>query len=44
MEVKKSIQWSIIISILMLATPSLAAEAPKVDTCDTAWFSGVQHS
>jgi Amt family ammonium transporter len=34
---KKSIQWSIILSILMLAAPALAAEASKVDSGDTAW-------
>src|SRR3970040_2920050 len=33
----KKIQWSIILSILMLSAPALAAEASKIDTGDTAW-------
>lgn len=37
MNIKKSIQLSIIISILMLSVPALAAEAPQIDTGDTAW-------
>ncbi len=36
MNIKKSIQWSII-TVLILATPALAAEASKIDTGDTAW-------
>lgn len=37
MNIKKSIQWSIIISVLMLSMPALAAEAPQIDSGDTAW-------
>ncbi|MDO9097573.1 MAG: ammonium transporter [Candidatus Methanoperedens sp.] len=37
MNIKKSIQWSIIISVLMLSVPALAAEDSKIDTGDTAW-------
>jgi len=37
MNIKKSIQWSILISILMLSVPALAAEASQIDTGDTAW-------
>ncbi len=34
---KKSIYWSVIMSFLLLSVPALGAEAPKVDTGDTAW-------
>src|SRR3970040_2947933 len=33
----KKIQWSIIISILMLSAPALAAEASKIGSGDSAW-------
>ncbi len=36
MNIKKSIQLSII-SVLMLATPALAAQASQIDSGDTAW-------
>ncbi len=36
MNIKK-IQWSIILSILMLSAPAFAAEASQIDTGDTAW-------
>ncbi|VVB93869.1 Putative ammonium transporter [uncultured archaeon] len=37
MNIKKSMYLSIIISFLLLSAPALAADAPKVDTGDTAW-------
>ncbi len=37
MNLKKSIYWSVIMSFLLLAVPALAADAPKVDSGDTAW-------
>src|SRR3970040_334259 len=33
----KKIQWSIILSILMLSAPALAAEASKIGSGDSAW-------
>ncbi|MDD5474704.1 MAG: ammonium transporter [Candidatus Methanoperedens sp.] len=37
MNLKKSIYWSVIMSFLLLSVPALAADAPKVDSGDTAW-------
>ncbi|MCZ7358174.1 MAG: ammonium transporter [Candidatus Methanoperedens sp.] len=37
MCLKKSMYWSIIMSFLLLSIPALAADAPKVDSGDTAW-------
>jgi Amt family ammonium transporter len=37
MSLKKSIYWSVIMVLLLLSVPALAAEAPKVDSGDTAW-------
>ncbi|MCZ7392019.1 MAG: ammonium transporter [Candidatus Methanoperedens sp.] len=37
MRLKKSIYWSVIMVLLLLSVPALAAEAPKVDSGDTAW-------
>ncbi|MCZ7384601.1 MAG: ammonium transporter [Candidatus Methanoperedens sp.] len=37
MSFKKSIYWSVIMVLLLLSVPALAADAPKVDSGDTAW-------
>ena len=37
MNFKKSIYWSVIMVLLLFTVPALAADAPKVDTGDTAW-------
>ncbi|MCZ7398632.1 MAG: ammonium transporter [Candidatus Methanoperedens sp.] len=37
MSLKKSIYWSVIMVLLLLSVPALAADAPKVDSGDTAW-------
>ncbi len=37
MSLKKSIYWSVIMVFLLLSAPALAADAPKVDSGDTAW-------
>jgi Amt family ammonium transporter len=37
MSIKKSIYWSVIMVLLLFTVPALAADAPKVDTGDTAW-------
>ncbi len=37
MNFKKSTYWSVIMILLLLAAPALAADAPKVDSGDTAW-------
>ncbi len=37
MRLKNSIYWSVIMVLLLLAVPALAADAPKVDSGDTAW-------
>ncbi len=37
MNLKKSICWSVVMSFLLLSMPALAADAPKVDSGDTAW-------
>ncbi len=38
MKLKKSIYWSVMMVLLLLSVPALAADAPKVDTGDTAWI------
>jgi Amt family ammonium transporter len=40
MRLKKSIYWSVIMVFLLLSVPALAADAPKVDSGDTAWVLG----
>jgi hypothetical protein len=42
MNIKKSVYWSVVMVLLLLSIPAQATEAPKVDTGDIAWFSGVQ--
>ncbi len=42
MNIKKSVHWSVVMILLLLYVPAHAADAQKVDTGDTAWFSGVQ--
>ncbi len=37
MNIKNSMYWSVIMVLLLLSIPALAADAPKVDTGDTAW-------
>ncbi len=37
MSLKKSIYWSVIMVLLLFTVPALAADAPKVDSGDTAW-------
>ncbi len=37
MSFKKSIYWSVIMVFVLLSAPALAADAPKVDSGDTAW-------
>ncbi len=37
MSLKNPIYLSVIIALLLLSTPALAAEAPQVDSGDTAW-------
>jgi Amt family ammonium transporter len=37
MRLNKSIYWSVIMVLALLTVPSLAADAPKVDSGDTAW-------
>ncbi len=37
MRLKNSIYWSVIMALLLLSVPALAADAPKVDSGDTAW-------
>ncbi|MGB8217816.1 MAG: ammonium transporter [Candidatus Methanoperedens sp.] len=37
MNLKKSIYWSVIMVLLLFTVPALAADAPKVDSGDTAW-------
>lgn len=37
MNLKKSIYWSVIMVLLLFTAPALAADAPKVDSGDTAW-------
>jgi Amt family ammonium transporter len=36
-SLKKSISWSVIMVFLLLSVPALAADAPKIDSGDTAW-------
>jgi Amt family ammonium transporter len=36
-SLKKSIYWSVIMVLLLLSAPALAADAPKIDSGDTAW-------
>jgi Amt family ammonium transporter len=37
MRLRNSICWSVIMGLLMLSVPALAAEAQQIDTGDTAW-------
>ncbi len=40
MSIKKSIYLSVIMVLLLRSAPALAADAPKVDSGDTAWVLG----